>query len=385
MKTGWSTILGVIVLCSGTVSGQVRTRYQWRTPGHFNGLRDIGGDLGTYGAGVGGLRRTSPVGSQSLLRSSISKAASYDLKRTAGAGGGASGLAALARKSTAPLSYKAVRSNLAMPGLGTKAPRLGGGLVKPRATDVKLAGDEARGKTIAAGQERVIHSLVPVEPSDFQERMARGEMFFRSGRYHGATETFHIANAVARFSPESHLSMVHARFALAEYHQASYHLQRALEYFPELPLVQLELRKFYGEEHEKDFDEHYEHLRKSAQLKHADVDELLVLAYVQCFDGKAEEAVVSLRRAYARSFEGDADEVSTSAAKEAIEVFWDGMAVMGKASGTLPGRKPTSRSADKAAPEKPSPKPKSAASSAPPKPAGAVVPAGPGKKSPPPA
>ena len=79
-------VVVVLGLWSGTAWGQDRLRYIWNVPDLVERAH-IGGDLSRYGAGVGGLRRSTPAGSASLLRSSISGVGNYTLRRSTASGG----------------------------------------------------------------------------------------------------------------------------------------------------------------------------------------------------------------------------------------------------------------------------------------------------------
>ena len=201
-----------------------------------------------------------------------------------------------------------------------------------------IAGIDAEAdKTLDPNVGKPIESFVSATPSFYQERMSRGDKAFRNGRYADANDWFAIASTIARGAPEGHLSRTHALFATGAYHQASYHLQEALERFPKLPLVHLTIRKFYGKDLQVDFDEHLQALAQDATGPVLRFDSLLLLAYVQYFDGKADQAASALKKIHAL-----ADPVKDEPVRRAAAVFWDGMVEAGQAQGTLG---PTSRPA----------------------------------------
>ena len=358
-------VVVVLGLWSGTAWGQNRLRYAWNVP-DLQERSHIGGNLSRYGAGVGGLRRSTPAESASLLRSSIPDVGNYALRRSTASGGltGLAGQGRLPRLSTpGGLSYRGVGLKLRPPEAVRGVPALLPAIGTEGVTSIVGMARGSQDKPLESGRARPIHSLVPVEPSIYQQRLERGDMAFRNGRYQHAVDEFQIADSIVRYSPESHLSLVHGLFALAEYHRASYHLRKALEYFPELPLAQLEIREFYGQDSRGDFDEHFGKLQKKTQGEHADTDALLVQAYIRYFDGQPDEAAASLRAARTRAALEEGEEV-----KEAIEIFWDGMVTAGRLSKSLPTSQPTSQPADDAATRGASESPREPAEPSTPKP-----------------
>jgi len=351
--------------------GQARSRYRWQTPREPGRIRTVGGDLGIYGgasglrrvtptgtgdllrssiAGASGLRRVTPTGTGDLLRSRIGGVASYDITRrgtvpiSPGAAGGRVSLTGLSAPTGA--SYKPITVKVSIPGAGAARPSAwawSGAM--PALSSAAITGV---GDTLKPGETKPITSLVPAEQGFYRQRMERGDNAFRSGHYAEALSWFKIAASVVRHCPECHLSRAHALFAVGEYHQASYHLQKALEYFPELPLVRLEIRKFYGDKLQGDFDKHVRALQEEVDGPAVTADEPLVLAYVRYFSGETDQAVAALGRAHAVSLRRK-DEAS----QEAVEIFWDAMVVAGKIPGPAgPTSRPASRPAKGRAPAK---------------------------------
>lgn len=330
--------------------GQARSRYRWRTPRTPGVFHIVGGDLGIYGSSSSGLRRVTPTGTGDLLRSSISRAANYDVSRKGYGSGAPSSLAGKVTPKglSAPtgMSYKPITVEVNVPAAGAaKLSPWAGVRPLPAVSSAAITGV---GDALKPGEGKPVTSFVPPEPSFYQQRMERGEKDFRAGRYREALSWFKVAASVVRHSPESHLSRTHALFAVSEYHQASYHLQKALEYFPELPLARLEIRKFYGKQRQEDFDKHLRALEEEVDRRTVTADEPLVLAYVRYFSGETDQAASALRRAHTISVLR-----KDKAAKEAVEVFWDAMLAGGKVSGSLgPTSRPASRPAKARAPEK---------------------------------
>ena len=307
--------------CPMPAQGQARSRYRWMTPREPGRIRTIGGDLSIYG-GASGLRRVTPTGTGDLLRSSIAGAASYDFTRrgtvpiSPGAASGRVSLKGLLAPTGA--SYTPITVKASIPGTGAASPSAwawSGAMPALSLGAITHVCD-----TLKRGETKPITSLVPAEQGFYRQRMERGDKAFRSGHYAEAMSWFKIAASVVRHCPESHLSRAHALFARGEYHQASYHLRKALEYFPELPLVRLEIRKFYGEKLQGDFDKHVRALQEEVDGPAATADEPLVLAYVRYFSGETDQAAAALRRAHAVSLRR-----KDKASQEAVEVFWDAM------------------------------------------------------------
>ena len=350
--------------------GQARSRYRWQAPREPGRIRTIGGDLGLYG-GASGLPRVTPTGTGGLLRSSIAGAASYDITRRGTIPISLSTAAGRTRPTglSAPTgtSYKPVTVKINIPAAGSVRPPAWP--LAPAISGSPSAASTRTGDALKPREAKLITSLVPAEQGFYRERMERGDKAFRTGRYAEAGSSFRIASSVVRHCPECHLSRAHALFALGEYHQASYHLRKALEYFPELPLVRLEIRKFYGEKLQGDFDKHVEALQEEVDGPAVTADEPLVLAYVRYFSGERDQAVAALSRAHAVSIRR-----KDKGTQEAVETFLHGVAVAGKMPGPAGATsRPASRPAKKSAPAK------QAATTEVPRPSGPSVEDGAGK------
>jgi len=326
---------------AGTALAQARSRYQWNRPG-LSGIRTIGGDFGTYSAGLGGLTRGGSSGS-SLLRSSITGGGDFALRRSSGVGSGAvTGTSGLPGTGfLAGQSYKLPRLELNMSGTGTPSAGGGGmglGLPNLTAGGVGLAAPvasfdsylQAMGhvSALTSEEDKPITSFIPEEPSEYRDQVKRGEDAFRDQRYGEAESAFGLGLTYARYSPECHLSNVHVKFALGKYHTAAYHLRQALTYFPELPLAKLRVRGFYATP--EAFVGHVEKLRQAIERTPYAAHHWLVLAYFRYFDDAESEAAEALRRAFELSRQVK-DEPTTKAAQR----FWDGMVAAGKVSGSL--------------------------------------------------
>ena len=242
--------------------------------------------------------------------------------------------------SASPFSAASPSSGLAYEAIGLNLKPLAGGGSARGVMDFKYAGTTGGGLPDRPDDEQaltterlgVITTFVPEAEGYYKKRMLNGENAFRKGRYLTAAGSFRAAGVISLHSPESHLARAHAAFALGEYNSGAYHVQRAIDYFPELPLVRMELRGFYGEDRKEDFDRHFKALQEAVEERGSPPELLLLLAYVQYFDGKTEEAVASLRSAHEV-----ANEPRLSGIREAAGTFWDALAAVGEVEGSLGG------------------------------------------------
>ena len=151
--------------------------------------------------------------------------------------------------------------------------------------------------------EEVITSLVPKPPAKHRDEMIKGEQAFRKGKYAEALAHFETARQLSSDSPESLLSLARASFALAEgsYAKTAEYLLRTLEIVPELPLVHVFPRSFYGQA--DDYRRHSKNLADYAKSKPDDAQAQFLLGYLRWRQGKADEARAALGRALARAGE----------------------------------------------------------------------------------
>ena len=209
--------------------------------------------------------------------------------------------------------------------------------------------------------------MTPEADSVYRTHMLEGERRFRTAEYAEAFRQFQLANGLVRNNAESLLSMLHARVALSivSYSQASHYLREALKCQPELPLVPLHIRGFYGD------PTHYvdQLFRLEQYVKNApeDAEAQLVLAYYSWFDPDIEPARTqeALARALgaAKAAQPDDRSAMNDRLLEAIDVFWRGMVASGEVEGELkpidpPTLRPTPTdrtTPDELAPAKPAP------------------------------
>ena len=330
-----------LVLLPVLARAQARSRYRWST-GNLRGISTVGGDFRVTSYGLGGLDRSGRYGGGDILRSSITKQSSFTLHRgSAGSTGMTNTLGPLAPSISSPIgqTYDRLQLNLQAqaPGL-TNVPR---GSEEMATASLLSLQPYLAAMGHAAGldteTEEPITSFVPDEPSMYQRSLKQGDQSFRREEFAQADEAFELALTVARYSPESHLSRAHSKFALGLYYAAAYHLRKALTYFPELPLSRIRVRGFY--ERSATFVGHLVALQKATQEPDADAGVWLVLAYFRHFDDADGEAVEALRKAHELCLEAKDKESQT-----AVEVFWNGMVAAGKASGSLgPTSQPTGK------------------------------------------
>lgn len=321
MRSGrWPITTILLVALAAQAWGQGRTVHVWNNPGAGVGsVGAVGGQLANYSSSIGGLRRSSGV-TGSVLNSAASSA-QFSVKRTVSAGA-----------DPAAFSYGANTNKVVDPGYAYKANPLdlpsGAAAASPYA-HVSLGGgsvqqymQNASARLMSAAAGAPITTLVPSEPGPFADRLGQGEEAFRKGDYPVSRDLYEVALALAWDAPESHLSLLHVFFASGGYNQAASHLKKALEVYPELPLVDLRLRQFYDKPEE--LDAQTQRLAETAQ--DADQTNLwLVLAYVQYFDGHGDKAQETLQRALAR-----ATLLKDTDGAEAAQRFLDGIAASGK-------------------------------------------------------
>jgi len=193
--------------------------------------------------------------------------------------------------------------------------------------------------SVLKGDRRTLTTLVPDQPGQYRQMMHRGEELLRAGNFISAYETFKIADDIVRRSPEPLLDMAHAKFGSARltYVFPAYYIRKALRYMPELPLVPLRPKAFYGSA--AVFGDRIIRLETHLDENPNDGDALLVLAYFRWFADTPDVLTVqsSLQKAL--------DVSNTENKTEAIHIFWDALVAGGEAKGKLI-RKPTTQPAD---------------------------------------
>ena len=330
-----AVVLGALLIPRSPAAGQgghgVRLR-QPSEPGANMSLR-----LRQYSFGLGGLESITPSPDSGVLRSSISYTASFSIPRS--------------HTATPPIPFdmappvtdfsgERVYDPLPPAIVPRRPAKAGAGLAQaPGAMTVAREYIEAIGVVSAgvlADRAQAIASLVPREPGLYRDHMAKAEEAFRRGDFNAAFDEFRLANLIRGRSPESLLGMAHSRFATARhsYSAASFYLQEAIKYLPELPLVPLEVKSLYGDPraYARCLDYLDEHLKKSD----TDADGYLLLAYFRWFDQDAAGAEEALSRARSACKAAGSRQAKSDPLVEAITAFHDGMVASGRIGGALP-------------------------------------------------
>lgn len=218
----------------------------------------------------------------------------------------------------------------------------------------------------AAAKGRVLTTLVPEVPGMYRDLMEQGQQALMAGSWldvQKAVDAFSKAQLLTDRNPDVTLSLAHAHFIVARYSYAlpSEYLQQTLILLPELPLVQLEPRIFFGSA--ETYDKRIEILNGYLKEHPDDPDALLMQAYFKWFEPTgAQAAADALRRAwvYAKKPKtlglgamtmsnltaprtagsdspGNVEEAPApqSQIRVAIDIFWKGMVKSGRVSGSL--------------------------------------------------
>jgi len=324
----WVVIGASILFCPAISFGPIRPDYTWHTP-QLKGISIVGGDFTKYSAGA---PRGSYSPSSSLLRSSIS-ASGFNLYRRRSSSMTTPYTMAFPRigqykpmrYTSGQIKFTPVYNEITPPKM------LGKGVVynKPSySIQTYLAGLQ-RGALIAGQSVRPITSFVPIEETgSYRQLMEKGERALKEGRYYDADMSFRMALSLGQHPAETHLALVHTYCAQERYHLAGYHLVKAIEHFPDLPLASMSIRSFYGST--RTFVSILEKLEKAAKNSGVDPDFYLMLGYFQYFDDDPEAASASIRKAY-----NLCNQSKNERLKEAILAFWKGMVAAGKAHGEL--------------------------------------------------
>jgi hypothetical protein len=321
--------------------------------GRFNQYSYGAGSLSSSPTGSGGdvlrssIRRSSRSSgslnqsSGSLLRSDVSSAArSYRVSRPSGRGLGIPALPNVGSVETQGTRLYTPSRPGAVVG---SAPGVGNYLQRTQPAAMLAAQDyldlmsNASAGALDSEHSGTIPSLVPDEEGPYRDHMQAGEDAFHTGDYAEALKEFRLASHLRPHDPEPMIHMLHARFAVSGYSYSlvAFHLKQALAKLPELPLVELDPKSFYGEA--RDYASQMSRLRGYLADVPNDVEALLVEAYYQWFAGETDDS----RRALTKAFEA-AKRAGDEEALEAISTFWTGMVASGRVSGELgtdaPGR-----------------------------------------------
>ncbi|MBN1554620.1 MAG: tetratricopeptide repeat protein [Phycisphaerae bacterium] len=260
-----SVMLGLSLL-AGTASAQSRKSVYLRgnlTVGQGPSTWNTSNML-TYSTGTEVLRQPAPTtGYTGALGSSIyqPQSMSYQVRSVAPP--------PTARRLT-PVSPAATHQRLYTPSSPSLAPTrsmsapmpsgggtyvgsfTGGETVRSVASEQEMLRQLQAGRVkILADPDKPITTLVPEgkTPGRYRDFMKAGEWSFRSGRYDEALKQFQQAAMQAPSIPGAMIGCMMAQFARpdANYTEAADSLARALGAFPELPLVNLPPREYFGD------------------------------------------------------------------------------------------------------------------------------------------
>jgi len=324
----------------------------------LTGLQSLGStaqsyDFGRYSYGLGSVTRDSPRG-EDVLRSTISSPASFRVARRYVGGPQAPVLPELSVMSRSRPIQEIGGADVQIP-YSAPMPAVP---VAQDMEDLATAVASEYFRTVESPslpldrRSEPITSMVFGETGAFAYFMTQGETSFRQGRFEDALAQFRCANSIDSRAPEALISMAQASFATSTYSytRAGYYLRETLKYFPELALVPLRPRGFYGQE--ATFVDQLIALGKYAEKHPGDVDASLMQAYFQWFDKQdvkaTRSALVQTKVAATRQ----KDQYTI----EAADIFWNGIVATGKGSGelSLPTTQPaggaTTRPAEEAAP-----------------------------------
>ena len=356
-----------------------------RSPGTLSGIRTIGapGDRGSLigGGGIGNLY-SAPQGS-GVLSTSINRAPQYDVLRT----------------DTTVRNTDVMRSNISLSS-GSTQRRTGSSTNTPAMTDIskiphatpnrsgttqsgrripssvgaalgsggvlKSRGDTSEappallenfaGATYVAAikhksavqkdqPEETITTLVPENPGIYRDKMEAAETAFSNREFSEAVLLYDLAAGLSSNSPESLLGMMHTYFAASTggYSLTALYLKNTLECFPELPLVNIDLKSFYSDP--LDYRRDISRLEKYVRNDPKDASAQFVLGYFLWREGEINDSKKALTAALKYSGRKELN--------EAIDTLWSGMLASGKVSGKLQvaeNPKPESQEDKKATP-----------------------------------
>jgi tetratricopeptide (TPR) repeat protein len=230
-----------------------------------------------------------------------------------------------------PLSY-AARSNQAYTPMAPviverSGPSYGGGYTGGAASGnpvrelaSALADKGRQGPSVFAA---VLTSLAPNMSGPYRSAMLRGESEFRKGNYKEAIDSFQASRELSNGSAESWLSLSQAGFAMGEssYNSAANCLAQALKSCPDLPLIRVRPREFFGSVDA--YNQALANLERFAQDHPKDASALFLLGYMQWREGQVDKALQTLDAAM-----GAGPEISLA---DGIAALLDGISRSGQA------------------------------------------------------
>jgi len=298
------------------------------------------------------------IGSRNNFGSTVFRTHSYGLRSPAVSGGGAptgtgvnmtihragTGAAAsqtgtTARKLT-PGTRKVYQANQIRINTAT-----GGGGV--RAEFAKLADERVRlGQSMRTAfgltespllADGPITTFAPDNRGRYADYLQRGEGAMKVGSYSLAAEQFRRANYIGPRRPETLLSLAHVDFAEGNYASMAHYLRLAIEYFPDLPGKDIQLRQFFQDS--GTFLALRDRLVDTSERWPEDANLWMALAYVHWFDGEVEGAVEAMRNVVQTS--------RNPRLTDAAGMLWQNCVATGKVSGSVLAGRPRTRPAPK--------------------------------------
>ena len=279
-------IAGLILACaSSALWGQSRKQGSIHTA-QISGVGE--GRTATfrnYSFGVGNLQQTSSAGGTDLLRSSVGY--SRSILRSGASGGAVGGIDALVP--SRGQSKVAQHAQLYSPTntLGGLSGSTAGEMHKALLKDAYAGGITGASRPtmevseILKEKSETITSMVPADPGRYRDFMEKGENYFHRDEYDRAFGQFKLAGLLVNCDPASLLSMAHAKFAVGSYSLASFYMQEAIKYLPELPLVSLNPKGFY--KNPMTYVEHLKQFENYLDRNQTDADAYFLLAYYRWF------------------------------------------------------------------------------------------------------
>lgn len=180
-----------------------------------------------------------------------------------------------------------------------------------------------------------ITTLVPSQPGLYRDYLQQAETNFRSGQFSLAIGQYQLANDLGSTDWISLLGMAQTEFARNNFRSSCVYLEQVIKYFPELPLLTLEPRGFFGDRSR--YADNLARLEREVQDDPRDAEKAFLLAYFRWFDQNAAASQKALSRCLASAQEKHDEDLL-----DAIGTFWRGMVQSGKVKGELqPEARPT--------------------------------------------
>lgn len=143
----------------------------------------------------------------------------------------------------------------------------------------------------ATNRQIVLHGLAGQRPDQLNRYMALGDALMKQGQYYEAAGRYEIARSLNKTNPVPSVGLGLAYLAAGEPMTSSYYLSRAMELFPPLMEIKLDLNRIVGEKVTALRIEQIEQRLK--ENREANIVPLVFLAtYLNANQGQAEQAKV---------------------------------------------------------------------------------------------